>query len=122
MTRAAAWLLRVVGAVAAAALVFVVASAARAGAWLAVRELAALETTVVVALAVAATAIAARGRRAFALDGWPRAPGWRGVAGRIALVWCAALAAVLGVLPGLALDLGPACAWPPALVALAGLA
>ncbi len=122
MTRAAVWLLRGIGAVATTGCVLVTTEAVIGGAWLAVPELAALELTVVASLCVAAMSTSERGRRLLALDAWPRARGWTGRMERVALVWCAALAVVLGVLPGLALELAPPYAWPPALVALAALA
>jgi hypothetical protein len=118
MNRGGVWLLRGGGIVAAAGAIVVVVET-KLSTWLAVPELATLEATVVVALGVTATSLAHRGRRAFQLDTWPRAPGWRGRLERLALLWCASLAAVLGVLPGLALDLGPPALWPIALVAVA---
>jgi hypothetical protein len=129
MSRGGIWLLRSIGALASAAIVLVAGEAAmamamamRTRAWLAVPELAALEVTVVAALAVAATSVLARGRRALRVDTWTRVPGWRGWVERLALIWCASLAALLGALPGLALGLGPPALWPPALVALAMVA
>jgi hypothetical protein len=93
----------------------------RTGTWLAVPDLAALELTVVVALGVAVSSLVAGGRRALRLETWTRVAGWRGRLERLALLWCASLAAVLGVLPGLALSLGPPALWPLALIALAVL-
>jgi hypothetical protein len=122
--RSGSWLLRSIGLVAALGCVFVIfrmAAAMRAGSWLAVPELAALELTVVAALGVAAMPIVARGRRVLCLEAWVRAPGWRGQWERLALIWCASLAAVLGVSPGFALGLGPTAVWPPGLIALGSI-
>ena len=112
------WLLRGIGVLAAVGLLVVGREAfvaMCAGSWLAVRDLAELEVTVLAALAVAAAAAVLRGRRALELDEWPPMP-W---AARVVLLWGMSLAAVLGVLPGLALGLGPPAAWPVALVAVA---
>lgn len=125
MTGAVRWLLRLVGAVAVVALAVAVGEttmAVRAGAWLAVPDLAALELTVVAALSVAAASLLASGRRAFQLETWTGPVGWRGWSERLALVWCMSAAATLGALPGLALGLGPPALWPLALVTLAMLA
>lgn len=116
------WLLRCIGASAAAAMVFVTVEAAmtmRTKAWFAVPDLAALELTVIAALGVAATSVVSRGRRGLRVETWTRVPGWRGWLERLALLWCASLAAALGALPGLALGVGPPALWPVALVALA---
>jgi hypothetical protein len=125
MTRSSVWLLRCIALVASAGLVLVVAEAGaamRAGSWLVVPDLAALELTVTAALGVAAIPILARGRRALQLEAWTRLPGWRGWLERLALLWCASLAAVLGALPGLALGLGPPAVWPLALLVLTTVA
>lgn len=125
MTREGVWLLRCVGLIATAGLTLVVAGAAaaiRASAWRAVPDLAALELTVVAALGVSTAAAFARGRRALRLEDWTRAPGWLGRIEQLALLWAVSLAAVLGVSPGLALDLGPPALWPLVLVTLAALA
>jgi hypothetical protein len=99
-----------------------VATALGHGAWFAVPELATLESTVIAALAIAAAGLFARGRRALHVDTWQPVERKRAWLQRIVLIWCAALAAVLGVFPGLALDLGPPAAWFPALVMLAAVA
>ncbi len=125
MTRSSVWLLRCIALVASAGLVLVVVEAGaamQAASWLAVPDLAALELTVMAALGVTAMPLLARGRRVLQLEAWTRLPGWRGRLERLALLWCASLAAVLGALPGLALDLGPPAVWPPALVLLAVVA
>jgi len=125
MTRSCVWLLRCIGLVASAGLVLVTAEAVtaiRVGSWLAVPDLATLELTVVAALGVTTTSVVAIGRRAFHLEAWTRVPGWRGRLERLALLWCTSLAAVLGALPGFALELGPPAGWPLVLVALAALA
>lgn len=124
MSRGGIWLLRCIGVVAAVGFVFVAAEASvtmRTGTWLVVPDLAALELTVLAALGVAVSSVIARGRSAFRLETRTRAAGRRGHLERIALLWCASLAAVLGALPGLALGLGPPALWPLALVALAVL-
>lgn len=124
MSRGGVWLLRVVGAVASAAIVLVATEATmamRSRAWLAVPDLAALELTVIAALAVTATSTVTWGRRALRLDMWTRGRGGRGWLERLALIWGASLAAVLGALPGLALGLGPPALWPLALAAIAML-
>jgi hypothetical protein len=125
MTSSGAWLLRVVGLSAAVGLGLVAAgigAALRAGTWLAVPDLAALELTVVAALGLTTTSLLAAGRRALQLDRWAGAPGWRGRLQRPVLLWCASLAAVLGALPALALELGPPAIWPLGLIALATIA
>jgi hypothetical protein len=122
VTRAGVWLLRCIGVTALAALVLVGAEAVmamRAHVWLAVPDLAALEVTVIAALAAAATSAVARGRRAFRLETWTAGRGWRDRFDRVALIWCASFAAALGVKPGLALGLGPPAIWLLALIAVA---
>ncbi len=119
------WSLRALGTLASAALIVIlldVLAAIRPGSWLAIPDLAALELTVLLALAIAASATVHRGRSALQLDGWARSCGWRGLLERFALIWCMSLMAVLGVLPGLALDLGPPALWPVVVIALATLA
>jgi hypothetical protein len=125
MNRSGVWLLRCIGLVASAGLVLVTAEAGtaiRAGSWLAVPDLAALELTAAAALGVAATSVLAKGRRALHLEAWTRVPGWRGRLERLALLWSTSLLAVLGVIPGFALELGPPAGWPLVLVALAAFA
>jgi hypothetical protein len=121
MMRTGIWLGRVPGALAAGGFILVAiraGSALRAGTWSVVGELAALELTVLGALAVAATSIAPRGRSALRLDASTPVAGRRAWLERIALLWCMSFAAVLGVFPGLALGLGHPAIWPCAFVAL----
>lgn len=118
MTRSGVWLLRWVGLVAAVGLVVAIADsvrAMRAGAWLAIPDLAMLELTVVVALGVATASSFAVGRDAFELEAWTSMD-W---IERLAILWCTSLAALLGAFPGLALGLGPPAVWPVGLIGLA---
>jgi hypothetical protein len=82
--------------------------------WLAVGDLAMLELVVLASLLVACSPLIPRLRRLLHA-GDPPSERW---APRLVLVLAASVAAVLGVMPGLGLDLGPPALWPLGLAAI----